>query len=147
MRKNVLGGLFLGVAGLVMALGTAHAEGVSVSIDDANGATVISAPGLPDGVAYPDAIDTQITGKASFDNADNGVTVQLIQGSGDAAVVAYTRQADLTCDEANSCTWSFTVPFIITPGDYTVLATAGEAAAEEGGDPITATAQIAVTIL
>ena len=139
--------LALAVAMAAVALLGSRIAGadVTVSIDQASGSIVASAPGLPDGVDYPEEVVTTFTGTAAFDSGDNGVQVILAQPQPVGRVnpldptnavedltapqpdaVVFTGQADATCDATFHCTWSFTIPFIITPGDYKVTVVAAE---------------------
>ena len=155
----------LGLAGFILAgalgLGTTHAAGVSVTIDNKNGSSILSAPqGVYD---LNPPIATALSGTASFDpGAEGGVILSLTQtpalGRPDlnnptnavnditnpGEVLVFQDIATLTCDAGNVCTWKYSLPFGLTPGVYHVTATASEPA---NPDPITASKRVDLTII
>lgn len=102
------------VAALSLGFGPARAE-VAVTIDQVEGDILFSLPGLPDPApAYP--VDTALTGTASFNNPGGAVGVLMTGPFGEKS-----GEAELSCDEAGTaCTWSFTIPFFVAPGEYQV---------------------------
>lgn len=147
MRKRMVRGMVVALAGLlVLALGTAHAD-VSVSIDTAEGATLFSLP-KSDLVAYPDGIETRVSGDAGFGSAQGSVLYQFYGSSGTEPIPSYAGQAELSCNESGSeCTWSFTVPWILPPGDYEIVVTASEPDPQDPDHELTASSSVDVTVL
>jgi len=142
---------------LMLGFTSAHASGPAVAIDTTGGSAVVSGP-QSQWFEYPAGVPLTVNGTASFDAGKQGdVLVQLAQtpfvntdnpGQPADPVVVFTGSTDITCDQANLCTWSFRVPFIITPGTYQVTALATQAPDSESGSPLTATSNtIDVTIL
>lgn len=149
MQKRLFRGMIAGTAVLmVLAFGSASAD-VGVTIDNEAGSTVFSLPLPPEQAGYPEGINTQVSGTASFVNPGSGSvlyqfsSVDPITG---AEVVNYSGDAPVSCGD-DGCTWAFTVPFILGPGEYTIAVTASEPDPNDPEVVFSASASVDVLVL
>lgn len=150
MRKRMIRGLVVGsVAVLAMTVSAADAA-VGVHITTPNDSTLFTLPAPQFNLSYPPEISRDISGTASFDSANASVLYQFVTAARDnSPIVAYSGDTAPTCPEVGpfSCTWSFSVPFFLPPGDYRVDVTASQPAADGVSPAETSTESINVHIL
>lgn len=144
MIRGVLAATVACVFGLTMI--SAHAD-TGVAFTTAAGSTLKSLPRDTSGSPLGDSI----TGTATDETAVGGVHLEIsgpfIPNPNDpmgptVPVDNFQADADMTCNvDATECTWSYVLPFVMLPGNYTATATAVDF--EEN----TATASIDLTII